>query len=382
MRHFNHLSPDDCEQLFEVQPGEFSRCGPREQLATALGATLYSPATTDDLAERVRRRSREGVTSMVLCLEDSVPDHAVADAEVNLINALTDLRDGPDEPLLFVRVRSPEQLTSIAQRLGPALSVVTGFVLPKFGPGTGQAYLSALTEAETAHGHRLLCMPVLESAEVAYGEHRGTTLTWVHRLLSQQRDQVLAIRLGATDLSGLYGLRRSPDFTVYDVRVVANVIADIINYLGRADAGFTITGPVWEYFTPRERIFRPRLRETLFAEHDALDLRAQLLRRDMDGLIREVELDKANGILGKTVIHPSHVPVVHCLLVVTHEEYADARDIISTAGGVTKSHYANKMNEAKPHLAWAQQTLARARAFGVSRHDVGFVDLLAASMAA
>lgn len=381
MRHFQQLRATEVEQLFQIPPAEFTRTAHREKLARALGATLYTPATTPDLAQRVQRCADGGVTSMVLCLEDAVPDDALADAEHNLIDALTRLAGSSDRPLLFVRVRTPAQLSDIADRLGDALGVLSGFVLPKFSPDNGEAYLHALIQAEKTHRHQLFCMPVLESAAIAYGESRGPALNWIRRTLRAHRDRVLAIRLGATDLSGLYGLRRQPDFTIYDLRVVAAVLADIVNYLGRAEDGFVITGPVWEYFTPGERIFRPRLRESLFAESDALDLRTQLLRRDMDGLIREVELDKTNGILGKTVIHPTHVPIVHSLLVVTAEEYADALDIVAAAGGgVSRSKASNKMNEAKPHLEWARQTLGRAELFGVSRDEIGFVDILAASM--
>ena len=96
-------------------------------------------------------------------------------------------------------------------------------------------------------------------------------------------------------------------------------------------------------------------------------------------------LDQANGLRGKTVIHPSHVAVVHALSVVTHEEHLDAVDVLAAAQegvGVRASGYQNKMNEATPHRAWAHATLERARAFGVSRADVSFVDLLSASRAA
>ncbi len=120
---------------------------------------------------------------------------------------------------------------------------------------------------------------------------------------------------------------------IYDVRVVADVISDVVNVLGRADGtGYVVTGPVWEYFGNHERLFKPQLREAPFEANDADDLRAALLRRDLDGLIREVVLDKANGLTGKTVIHPSHVAVVHALSVVTHEELADARDITRRRG--------------------------------------------------
>ena len=104
-----------------------------------------------------------------------------------------------------------------------------------------------------------------------------------------------------------------------------------------------------------------------------------LVSRDLDGLLREIALDRANGIQGKTVIHPSHVSAVHALSAVTHEEYNDARDILGKeAGGVQASGYRNKMNETKPHRSWAHQILLRAKVFGVTNKGITFVDLLTA----
>lgn len=380
MRHFNQIGDARRDRLFEIAPEEFDATSDPELIAAALGATLYSPATRTDLAEQLDRQARQGVTSMVICLEDSVPDHLVETAEDNLVEALR--VEHRLLPLVFIRVRDGEQMIRVADRLGPALTRVAGFVLPKFGPDTGEAMLAAVTRCRDDHQVPLRCMPVLETPDLAYLQTRGQTLDWILRTCRAHRDLILAIRIGATDLSGLFALRRPPELTVYDVRVVSMIIGDIVNHLARADGGFTVTGPVWEYFTAAERIFRPSLRQTLFEEHDASDLRAELIRRTMDGLIREVELDKANGLSGKTVIHPSHVPVVNALQVVTHEEYADASVILATesVGGVPASQYRNKMNETKPHLAWARRTVLRARAFGVAAPDVTFVDVLAASL--
>ncbi len=103
----------------------------------------------------------------------------------------------------------------------------------------------------------------------------------------------------------------------------------------------------------------------------------------MDGLLREISLDQANGLLGKTCIHPSHVLPVHALSVVSHEEFSDAQDILRPergGGGVLRSAYTNKMNEVKPHRAWAERTLLRAEVFGVANEDIGFVELLAAGL--
>jgi hypothetical protein len=43
---------------------------------------------------------------------------------------------------------------------------------------------------------------------------------------------------------------------------------------------------------------------------------------------------------------------------------------------VLPSAYRNKMNEVRPHLAWAQQTLLRASLFGVAAEGMTFVDFL------
>jgi citrate lyase beta subunit len=225
-------------------------------------------------------------------------------------------------------------------------------------------------------------MPVMEAPEIGHAQTRLVTLAAIGDLLDQYRPHVLALRLGATDLSGQYGLRRSREHTVYDIRLIAEIIADVVNVLGRVDGGYVISGPVWEYFSGSERIFKPLLRESPFIHHDERTLRAELIARDLDGLIREVVLDRANGLTGKSVIHPSHVAAVNALAVVSHEEYLDATDIVSTSGGggATSSSYGNKMNESKPHNAWAQRTIMRARAFGVAREKVSFVDLLAASL--
>ena len=384
MRHFGHLAPQVRKELFHIEPAEFDADSPVRTLSAALGATLYSPATRPCLADDVRRQAARGVVSMVVCLEDSIDDAQVEAAEDNLVEQFARLGDGP-LPMLFVRVRTPEQITVLVRRLGPAVHRVSGFVLPKFTEASGVPFLEALTAAEAAAGRRLLAMPVLESPQLLHLESRTETLLGIARTVEKYRDRVLALRLGVTDFSSAYGLRRPPDMTAYDVQVIAAVIGDVVNLLGRADGtGFTVTGPVWEYFRREERIFKPQLRRTPFAP-DAEELRTELIEHDIDGLLREVELDRANGLLGKTCIHPSHVAPVHALSVVTHEEFCDAADIVRPdhrGGGVLRSAYTNKMSEVKPHRAWAERTLRRAEAFGVAREGVTFAQLLAATLEA
>lgn len=394
MRHFGHLPIEVRKDLFHREPGEFTADSPAGTLAVALGATLYSPATRLHLADDIAKQAGQGVVSMVLCLEDSIEDGEVADGEENLVRQLVELSARESDvppPLLFIRVRTPEQITDLVRRLGPAARLLSGFVLPKFTEERGTPFLEALVSAESESaetssspsGRRLFAMPVLESPELLHLETRTETLAGIARAVDKHRQRVLALRLGVTDFCSAYGLRRAPEMTAYDVQLVASVIADVVNALGRADGtGFTVTGPVWEYFRSHERMFKPQLRTSPFSGR-AEALRTALIEHDMDGLLREIELDRANGLQGKTCIHPTHVAPVHALSVVSHEEYSDAVDILEPergGGGVLRSAYTNKMNEVKPHRAWAERTIRRAEVFGVAREDVGFVELLAASL--
>ncbi|WP_131770965.1 HpcH/HpaI aldolase/citrate lyase family protein [Candidatus Protofrankia californiensis] len=392
MRHFGFLAADRADALFHRLPEEILPAADRRLVATALGATLYAPGTRPTLAADVRRQVSAGVTSMVLCLEDAIADHEVPAAEANIVAALRDLGENPPAtaggpPLLFVRVRDTDQISRVTAQLDASSSAMLGgFVLPKFDPEGGVAALAAVVRASDRLGRLLWAMPVLESPQVIFRETRVQTLLGVRDLVDKHGDIVLAVRIGATDLCGLFGLRRDRDLTIYDIAVVRDCIADIVNVCGRGGE-HVVSGPVWEYFAQPERLFVSSLRVTPFEEADLVDdsadgarMRSRLVSADLDRLIREVVLDKANGLLGKTVIHPSHVPAVHALHVATHEEYTDAMTILAdNVGGVRPSHYANKMNELRPHRTWAEGVLRRARAFGVLREGHTFVDVLAAT---
>ena len=111
---------------------------------------------------------------------------------------------------------------------------------------------------------------------------------------------------------------------------------------------------------------------------DYLMKRIPIVNNEIDGLLREVILDKANGFIGRTVIHPSHVKFVNALMAVTKEEYDDAVMILGNQdGGVMKGTGANKMNEVRPHTNWAMKIWMRARAYGVIENEAAFMKLFA-----
>ncbi len=384
MRHFAFLAPDERKRLFLRAPEPFTIDDEPERIGVGLGATLYCPATRPHLGHDIVKRAAEGVVSIVVCLEDSVPDNELPAAERNAVAQLRDLAtSGVELPLIFIRVRSVDQIPMLTAALGADIGVLAGFVVPKFGDDNGGGYLDEVVAASELTGRRVLVMPVLETPDISFVESRLAALLGARQLIDKYREHVPAVRIGATDLSGAYGLRRAREFTVWDLRVVADVLCAVVNVFGRvAGSSYVVAGPVWEYFSATERMFKPLLRESPFVAHEERALRTRLIAADLDGLIREVVLDRANGLTGKTVIHPTHVAAVHALSVVAHEEYADACDVVATnaQGGASPSAFGNKMNESKPHTAWARRVLLRAEIFGVAREGVSFVDLLGAGL--
>ena len=382
MQHF----ATEAEMIFYKKPQPFTKWETADILSYALGATLYMPASMPTIVSLIRSQKYKELTSLVIDLEDAVGDAELVDCEAKLIEDISELYALYQQkqlllqelPLLFVRVRHVEQFQRLTTVLGKKQEILTGYVFPKFTAEQGARYFELLEQTILENDLILYGMPILENREVLYKETRMEALLDIKAVLHQYKARVLNVRIGATDFCGIYGIRRRMDSTIYDISVIRDCIADIVNILGREEDDFIISGPVWEYFN-NQRVLKPALRVTPFSEKGALETRKALLDDCLDGLMKEVLMDKQNGIVGKTIIHPSHIRVVHALYAISYEEYLDALSIIENNDGqkgVMKSHYANKMNEIKPHMRWAQRILKQAHVYGVYHESVDFASLL------
>lgn len=372
--------PHTHDDLWYRPPLGISATDNAPMIGAGLGATLYTPSIEVELSRKLRGAAELGAVSAVVCLEDSISDDDVAAAEENVTAWFRQLAiDGWDDlPLLFLRPRAPAHLVALAEKLGADGAALVGATLPKFTAAAADNWFEALDVASALVGHQLMAMPIIESRQAVAVETRIDELTALRAALAPQRHRVPAVRVGGSDLCGYFGVRRRADQTIYDIGPVASAIADMVNVLGRDHDGFTVAGPVWEYFTSDFRIWKPQLRESLFGpEVESPELREQLLAEHKDGLIKEVLKDQANGLWGKTTIHPSHIPIVNALQAVTFEEWSDAEQVVATtAGGARKSAFSNKMNEGAPHRLWARKVQRRASTFGVLAEGHTFVSLL------
>ena len=342
---------------------------------------MYMPGTKD-FSQKILNHDMPGLTSMVFCFEDACPEERVEEAEKNVIHVLNVLADAmesgtltyEDLPLIFCRVRNPEQFIRFSDQLTARhIKVLAGINFPKFNARNGNIYMFYLKQLNEKFGEILYGMPIIEDSEVAFKETRLTELMGIREILDNYKDIVLQVRVGATDFSSCFGVRRGVDYSIYDVLTVREILSDIINVFGRNN-DYVISGPVWEYFRVSKKMMFEELPS--YDIEDCVLKRIPIVNSEIDGLLREVILDKANGFVGRTVIHPSHIKYVNALQAVTKEEYCDAVSILnSDKGGVFKGQNSNKMNEVKPHTNWARKIYMRSRAFGVIENESSFLKL-------
>mgnify|MGYP002510061021 FL=1 len=375
MKH--HYNQPDSK--FMTKPVHFDKYTDLKMLRYCLGATMYMPGTKD-FYEAIVTKKYPGLTSFVLCFEDACREEDVPAAENNVIRLLDalneDIKSGmlhqEDIPLFIIRVRSLEEFRGFAERLTPdRIKLITAFNFPKFNKENGDAYFSYLRELNDKYGEIIYGMPILESREMAYIETRLPELMGVKEILDKYRSLVLNVRVGGTDWSSVFGVRRGINYTIYDILPVADCLKDVLNVFARNN-DYSVSGPVWEYFRAERSMKFSELPESVNA---SIFRRERMINDAVDGLLRELLLDKANGFIGKTIIHPTHIPYVNGMLAVTQEVYRDACQILETDGGVMKSDNANKMNEVGPHRNWAEKLYMRAQVYGVIKDESCYKNL-------
>lgn len=311
-----------------------------------VGALFYVPALNKTAVDKIIQHKFDRLTSCCFCLEDSIQDSALAEAENILLDTLTKIQNEMDDdlPNIFIRVRNPGHLLHIHKKFESVHSVITGYNLPKFDLNNAEDYASIIKNINT--GEKVFyVMPILESRMIADICTRTGTLQKIKEIIDTMHDYVLNIRLGGNDFCNLYGLRRNVNQTIYDIGVIRDIITDIINVFS---FDYVVSGPVWEYFGKKT--------DDGWADGPW-----------KEGLNRELALDRLNGIIGKTAIHPSQLPIIYDSLRVTKEDYEDACRILNWKpdGFAVEKGATSRMNEVKCHRKWAKRIKALGDIYGV-----------------
>lgn len=286
----------------------------------ALGATLYMPSTRKDLWNIVSGEKYPELKSVVICLEDALAEQDVALGLQNLLVLLQQLADNQRRvtaPLVFVRPRDVIMMAKLSE--WKHIHQLDGVVLPKVDMSTVQNWMKAVPDS-------MLLMPTLETVQV----FDGVAMTELRHFFDIHTQNILALRIGGNDLLASLGLRRPKDYTLYQTPL-AGVIHQLICTF--SPLRYSLTAPVYEYF----------------AQTSLLE--------------QEVAFDVQNGLVGKTIIHPSQIATVHHAFKVSLIDYEAAMAILAPEAPAV-FQYNGAMLEKATHLAWATKIYQRAHHYG------------------
>lgn len=312
----------------------------------SVGALLYCPANHERIADAVISGKFETPYSLALCLEDTIRDDRVRDAECALIRSLAKIRREQEQtgasfymPKIFIRVRHTAQIPDLLGRLGNARELVCGFIAPKFSMENADAYIEAVRNAEAAYGRRFYLMPIFEHPSIIPLCGRYEILYGLKEKLDTAAPYILNIRVGGNDLCHAFGFRRRAAESIHEIRPIAAILSDLMTVYGM---DYVVSGPVWEYYNGQD--------------WDA-------------GLIRELKDDRLCGFVGKTVIHPRQIALVNDACKASKKDLEDADAILtwnkSLKSLVSGSVQKERMNEYKTHRNWALKTMLLAEIYGV-----------------
>lgn len=198
-----------------------------------VGALLYCPANAHHtVAQAVAAERLPRPFSLALCLEEHGAGRRPGSGRAGRgTNPARPYRYRPAGDVLpppdFRPVRSPEQLARLGRAYGKYRPLLTGFILPKFFIETCGAYCAVIRDLQ-ADGLDYFYMPVFEAPSMLPLHTRHAALAEVKAQLDALRKCILNYRVGGNDLCHVFGLRRDPGHTIYDLRPVADVLTDLL----------------------------------------------------------------------------------------------------------------------------------------------------------
>ncbi len=384
MKHFIHLRAEDRENLFYAKPLEFNYRTEKELLRYSLGATLYMPGTKY-IGPYLLEKRYSHLTSYVMCFESYINESDISIAEKTVINTLRTLKMAEDEnrinvnelPLFFIRVRNIEQFKSFYQKLRKEellLKYLSGFVLPKFDTENSREYLDIINDIRKEYNH-IYALPIFETKKIFDKKSRETELFELYKIIKENKDSVLNIRIGGNSFSSFNSIKKSVYMSIYDIGVLADCIYDILNIFSDLTYDdLSISGSIWEYYNLG---FVANKKICSFNENKILSRIPFTNDESIDGLIREVLLDKENGMIGKTITHPAQTAIVNALYSIPYEQYKEANAIIiqDSLQEQTKNLSLNRLKSQNSNYNWAKKIMKLSEIYGVLNEKYSYNDL-------
>lgn len=377
MKYFDFFSEHETKTLFYKMPKCYLRTSPKEMLRIAVGALLYIPGSNEKISEIILLQKIKQATSITICLEDAIGDNnkeeCIKNVKTCIGKIMNEIKSGNMDlhklPLIFVRVKNTLMLNELKEFFIENSSIITGAILPKVTCESLEEDMQIIKDINKSiinngMGENVFyAMPILEAEELLTCGNRIEHLNMYKNITDNYYDYILNIRVGATDLCGIYGIRRNKYTDIHKIDIINRCLGDIVQVFAFKNK-YTVSSPVWEYFS--------KIDDTNF-------INGEYSSQELKGLIDETIINIQNGFVGKTAVHPTQLVPIQSVSCVSYEEYMDACTILDTDNtktGVISSESKNKMNEVKPHEIWARKIISRAEVYGVYNNDKGFKDLI------
>lgn len=356
MRHFEYLESEQEKKIFYKLPEKIDKNTNLDILRYSVGSLLYIPAINKDKLYKFFSGNIKGATSVVMCLEDSVGNDGELEAIENIREIMGYIRRMEimknKAPLIFIRPKNIAQMEKFTDVLRDNKDILTGIVIPKAKAEIVNDFVKVLDKEGC---ESLYIMPIIETTEFTYIDTKKKVLCDLKDVVMKNLSRILNVRIGVTDILGAYSIRRNKKYTIYDNVVFRSFLADLMSFLGaNNNEDMVISGGVCEFYNMKDKEI-------------------------LETYIKEIELDKMNGFIGKTVIHPYQLNVCQAMSVVSFEDYIDACNILENANskyGVSAGIHKNRMNEVNPHLSWAKRIIKLSKVYGVFNEGMDYNELL------
>ena len=158
--------------------------------------------------------------------------------------------------------------------------------------------------------------------------------------LSTYEDYILNILVATGSILNTLCVRHRVDESIYQSGPVAALLSDIV---ATFSSDYIISAPAYEYYAGIGW---------------------------QEGLGKEIELDKLNGFVGKTIVHPKQILVVNDAYKVPSIDYDDALSVLDDKKIYQSCPNVNntRINEPKIHYSWAMEVILLAQYFGVKKY--------------
>lgn len=364
MRYFKEFIDSEKKRIFHITPKEFNKSSKISLLRYSVGALLYIPAINKKMLNNFADNRIKDLTSVSICLEDSMGESGETEAIENMRQAFCSLKVNiknnifteKDLPLIFIRPKNTEQMMKFRDVLEENSDLITGIIIPKADSTVIEEFLKAIDRVGCTDFY---IMPIIETSEFTDIIKKYDALTELRKTIKKYKDRILNIRIGVTDILGSYSLRRNKKYTIYDNIVFNKFAGDLLSIFGADNLiNIPISGGVSEFYDMKNKEI-------------------------LDSYLKEIDIDKLNGFIGKTVIHPFQMKAVQAKSVISYEDYEDAKSIVSgitNKYGVSAGYTRERMNEVNPHLKWAEKTIMLSNIYGVFKEGMDYNDILRLSL--